>query len=90
MFGKHCSKTHSQTQETVALSSGESEFYENAKAVTMGPGTKGPMADLVAEVEVQVSTDSSAAKSITSSRGAGRVRHIEVQMLWVLDRFAKG
>ncbi len=46
MFGKRCIKTHSQTQETVALSSGESEFYGIAKAATMGLGMEGFVADL--------------------------------------------
>ncbi len=46
MFGKHCIKTYSQTQETVALSSGESVFYGIVKAATMGLGMKGLMADL--------------------------------------------
>ncbi len=41
-------------------------------------------------VEVQVFTDSRAAKSISARRGAGRVRHIEARELWVQDRVAKG
>ena len=48
------------------------------------------MEDLGVQVEVQVDTDSSAAKSMTARRGAGRVRHIEVRELWVQDRVAKG
>ena len=56
----------------------------------MGLGMKGLMEDLGVEVEVQVNTDSSAAKSITARNGAGRVRHIEVRELWVQDRVAKG
>ena len=90
MFGGHCVKTYSQTQETIALSSGESEFYGIVKAATMGLGMKGLMEDLGVKVGVQVNTDSSAAKSIASRRGAGRVRHIEVRELWVQDRVAKG
>ncbi len=74
MFGSHCLKTHSQTQETIALSSGESEFYGIAKAATMGIGIKSFFKDLGLEVEIQVNTDSSAARSISSRRGAGRVR----------------
>ena len=74
MFGNHCIKTYSQTQETIALSSGESEFYGIVKAAAMGLGMKGLMEDLGVEVEVQVNTDSSAAKSITARKGAGRVR----------------
>ncbi len=37
-----------------------------------------------------MNTDSSSAKSITSRRGAGQVRHIEVQEPWVQDRVGKG
>ena len=90
MFGYHCVKPYGQTQETIALSSGESEFYGIAKAAAMGLGTKGLMEDLGVGVEAQVNTDSSAAKSITARRGAGRVRRIEVRELWAQDRVAKG
>ena len=90
MFGNHCIKTYSQTQETIVLSSGESDFYRIVKAAAMGLGMKGLMEDLGVGVEVQVNTDSSAAKSITARRGAGRARHIEVRELWVQDRVAKG
>ena len=90
MFGKHCVKTRSQTQETVALSSGESEFTGIVKAATMGLGMKGLMADLGLKAEVQVNMDSSAVRRIASRRGAGRVRHIEVRELLVQDRAAEG
>ena len=90
MFGGHCIKTYSQTQETIALSSGESEFYGIVKAATMGLGVKGLMEDLGVKVGVQVNTDSSAAKSIASRRVAGRARHIEAPEVWVQDRIAKG
>ena len=56
----------------------------------MGLGMRGLMEDLGMSVEVQVNTDSSAAKSITARKGAGRVRHIEVRELWVHERVAKG
>ncbi len=59
--GSHCVKTHSRTQEAVALSSGESEWYGIAKAARMGLGMKGLLKDLGVEVGVQVNTDSSAA-----------------------------
>ena len=56
----------------------------------MGLGMRGLMEDLGMTVEVQVNTDSSAATSITSRKGAGRVRHIEVRELWVQERVARG
>ena len=90
MFGKHCINDYSQTQEAVALSSGATEFYGIVKAATMGLGMKGLMADLGLEVGVQVNTDSSAARSIASRKGAGRVRHVEVRELWVQEKVRRG
>ena len=90
MLGNHCIKTHSQTQQTIASSSGESEFYGIVKAAAMGLGMKGLMEDLDVGVEVQVNNASSAAESTTARRGAGRVRHIEVRELWSQDRVIKG
>ncbi len=90
MFGNHCVKTYSQMQETITLSSGESEFYGIVQAATVGLGMKGMLGDLGIKVEVQVNTGSTATKNILSRSGAGRVRHIEVQEQWVQDRVAKG
>ncbi len=77
-------------QETIVVSSGESEFCGIVKAAAMGLGMKGLMEDLGVGVKVQVNTDSSAAKSITARRSAGRIRRIEVRELWVQDRVATG
>ncbi len=56
----------------------------------MGLGMTGLLVDLGVVVEVQINTDSSAAKSIASRRGAGRVRLLEVRELWIQDRVANG
>ncbi len=90
MFRNHCIKMYSQTQETVALSSGELEFYEIVKAATIGVGMKGLTEDLGVGVRMHVNTDSSAAKSSASRRGVGCVRHIELRELWVQGRVAQG
>ncbi len=90
MFGNHRVKTHSQTQQARAVSSGESEFFSVVKAAAMGLGMKGLMEDLGVAVGAQANTDSSAAKSITARGGAGRARCTEVQELWVQDRITKG
>ncbi len=73
MFGSHCLKTYSQMQETIALSSGESEFNGIATAATMGIEIKSMFRDLGLEVEIQANTHSRAARSISPRRGAGRV-----------------
>ncbi len=43
MFATHCIKTYTQTQETVALSFRNLEFYGIAKAATIAPGIQGLM-----------------------------------------------
>ncbi len=42
------------------------------------------------EIEVQVNTDSSAARSISSRKGVGRVRRVEVRELWVQEKVRRG
>ncbi len=68
MFASHCLKTHSHTQETVALSSGESQLHGISQAATMGIGIKSLFNDLGPEVEIQVNTGSSTARSISSRK----------------------
>ncbi len=90
MFGSQRLETDSQTQETIALSSGESELYGIVKAATMGIAIKSMFKDSGLEVEVQVNTDSSVAGSRSSRRCAGRARCVEVRELWVQERARRG
>ncbi len=90
MLGSNCLKTYSQAQETNALSSGESEFHCIPKAATMGIGIKSTFKDWGLGVDVQVNTDSGAARIMSSRRGAGRVRHAKVRELRVQERVRRG
>ncbi len=56
----------------------------------MGLGMRGMMEDLGFGVEAQINTNSSAARSTTAKRGAGRARNAEVRELWAQNRVAKG
>ena len=40
--------------------------------------------------KIQILSDASAAIGIASRRGSGKVRHIEVNQLWLQDRVLKG
>ena len=82
-LGRHCLKTHSSTQDCIALSSGEAEYYALVKAASMGIGMQSLARDLGTSAEVRLWTDSAAAKGMASRRGAGRVRHIETATLWL-------
>ena len=89
-FGGHLLKTWSSTQNVIALSSGEAEYYGLVKGVSQGLGVKAMLAELGVETSVTVKTDASAARGIAMRRGMGKVRHIEVNQLWVQDKVAKG
>ena len=46
--------------------------------------------DLGWKTEVQIWTDSSAAKAIANRRGLGKLRHVELKWLWVQDIVKEG
>ena len=86
MLGEHCIKTWSATQGAFAFSSGEAEFHAMVEAVLRGKGVISLMREVgFGEVEstVNVATDSSAALGIANRVGLGKVRHLDVQLLWI-------
>ena len=76
-------KSWSRTQTTVALSSGEAEYYSLASAVAEAIGVQSLLKDFGLKSKIKVELDSSAAKSMASRVGIGRTRHLEVKYLWV-------
>jgi hypothetical protein len=48
------------------------------------------LGDLGIEVTIKVNTDASAANGIANRKGLGKVRHIEVNQLWIQDRISRG
>ena len=52
----------------------------------MGLGLAAMCADLGVHVKVRLRTDASTAKSIATRRGLGKVRHIEVALLWLQQK----
>ena len=85
MFGTHCLRATSTTQNVVALSSGESEFYAAVKSASIGLGIKSLGEDFGVFMPnpVEVRIDASACLGIASRKGAGRIRHIATPTLWL-------
>ncbi len=83
-------KSWSSTQGVIALSSGEAEYYGMVKGASLALGLRALMGDLGVHSKVRVRTDASAAKGIATRKGLGKVRHIEVNQLWLQDRVAAG
>ena len=90
MFGNHAVKSWSTTQQVIALSSGEAEYYSMVRGGSMGLGIRAMARDLGLSIGVKVKTEASAAKGIASRKGLGKVRHIDVSQLWLQDKVSKG
>ena len=78
-------KSWSSTQSTIALSSGEAEYYAAVKAAAEALAIQRVAAELGWQLGIRIWIDSSAAKSISSRIGIGKVRHLEVKYLWLQD-----
>ena len=92
MLGGHTIKTWSSNQAVIALSSGEAEYYSMVKAGSVGMGIESLLKDLGVDDldKIDIKTDASAAIGIGSRIGIGKVRHIEVNQLWLQDKVAMG
>ena len=53
-------------------------------------GIQAVLKDLNVNKHICIRTDASAAKGIASRRGLGKVRHIEVNQLWLQDKVMTG
>lgn len=89
MAGQHCLKTSSTLQTTIALSSGESEYYSIVKCAAMVIGAQAMFKEWGIDLSCKILTDSSAAKGMSSRRGLGRTRHVHTRYLWVQERIAE-
>ena len=88
-FGAHCVKTGSALQSTIALSSGESEYYQLVKGAAIGLSIQALLQDWGLPVGVRIHSDSSAARGICSRRGLGKMRHVQTRYLWIQERVAQ-
>ena len=89
-LGAHIIKGWSVTQNIIALSSGEAEFYSAVKAGSQCLGLRAVARDMGMDFKIKVVTDAEAAKGMSLRRGLGQVRHLEVNQLWIQDRVRKG
>ena len=85
VIGKVAVKHWGRTQATRALSSGEAEDAALVIGCAEGLGIQGLMKDLGVDWKVRIWSDSSAARAIVGRRGLGKMRHVELRLLWVQD-----
>ena len=91
MHGNHLIKSWSVNQSVIALSSGEAEYYALVKSATIAFGVQSLCADLgVIYIDpIELKSDASAAIGICNRIGLGKVRHIEVNQLWLQEKVAQ-
>ncbi|CAE7854404.1 GIP [Symbiodinium necroappetens] len=87
-YGRHPIKHASNVQSTIALSTGESEYYALVKAGSTGLGIQSLLTDWGCELGVTLETDSNAAKGQGSRIGLGKARHVQTKYLWLQERVA--
>ena len=87
--GKHLIKAWSKTQSILAKSTAESELY-GFKGACEGLGVSTLLKDL-GEVSPQfrMHVDATAAKGIIERKGLNKLRHIELDILWLQEQKAR-
>ena len=73
----------------VAKSSGEAELYGIVRGACEGLGLSTLFKDLGCDVKVRVHIDASAAKGMVERRGLSKVRHLDVDVLWLQEQQAR-
>ena len=83
MAGTHLLKSWSSTQPTITLSSREAELHGVVKAGANGMGMLSLLLDLGVRLYLNIWTDSIATQGICGRQGLGKIRHLDVQDLWI-------
>ena len=88
--GNHLIKAWSKTQTVVAKSSAEAELYSVVKGSCEGLGVSTLLRDLGEPApKVRMHLDATAAKGIIERKGLSKVRHVEVDILWLQELQAR-
>ena len=90
MHGSHVIKTWSSTQKQLTLSSEEAELMAMAKGATEAIGLTQLFEEWGRPRAVEVRKDSSAAVGTVHRRGNGKLRHVNINDLWLQERVHEG
>ena len=88
--GDHLLETYSSTQQIVALSTAESEYISITKGAAHALEVFSAMVEYGLTLKVVCETDASAGRAMATSRGVGRVRHLDARLLWRQQLCAEG
>ena len=83
--------SYSRTQKSIALSSAEAEYMALTGAASEGIGLHAAARFLTGKrVQLKAYTDSSACRGITNRQGVGRVKHLQIRLLWLQAAIREG
>ena len=85
-IGEHYIKGWSATQASITLSSAEAELVAMTKATAETMGIMSMIRDLGHDKKGIVYADSSAALAIADRKGSGKLRHINIRVLWIQEK----
>ena len=88
--GLHCITAWSKTQSILAKSSAESELYGVIKGACEGLGVSTLLKEFgERDPKVRMHIDASAAKGIIERKGLNKLRHIDLDVLWLQEQQAR-
>ena len=86
VWGQACLKSCSKTQATIAQSSAESELIAVVKTACEALGSVALAQHLGIYLCVRLHVDAAAALGILERQGVGRVRHLDIGVLWLQEQ----
>eukprot|EP00971_Amphidinium_carterae_P104192 2063436-Amphidinium_carterae.1 len=81
--GSHYIGGGTSTQQVIACSSGEAEYYAGLKGASEGLGIGAIAKELGMSLSLHLETDSSASYGTCKRRGHGKLKHMEIKYLWL-------
>ena len=75
---------------TLALSTGEAELGATARGVAESDGVVSILQDFGIRCKVKLESDASAAIGITQREGLGKIRHLDISLLWIQQKIKDG
>ena len=88
-IGQHPIKAYSKTQATIAKSSAESELFGIVRANCEALGFLALATDFGKSLKSCLHMDANAAQSIIDRHGLSKVRHLDVNMLWLQEQLIR-
>ena len=88
-IGSHVIRFWSSTQASLALTSGEAQYYGEVPAAGIDLVQRALFRDAGRGIPVRVWTDSSSAMGTSARQGLCKLRHLECHSLWLQQRLRR-